>query len=250
MLVFPVYDAEETGYDEGGTATPSPGIISRSDSVMSIRHNIIMFAHLSFSQPAIIRLGSFCSAAAAVCGFFWLVNETPADVAMMVRAPASHVGAAMALLATLQDADVLPPEGTPDANRIVKSVIQCQSLFMNSSDPNVRAFFDRALQNKLNVHAAEAGRRFREEGWTSETLETLSESYVALSDGERAQLAGGFHTYNLVPDDFLQLSELFLRARTILQQRGQDIHQIYARRRQEMPGQRLPRSPESPTSPS
>jgi hypothetical protein len=122
----------------------------------------------------------------------------------------------MALLATLQDSDVLPPEGTPEANRIVKSVIQCQSLFMKSSDPSIRAFFDRALQSKLNVHAAEASRRFREEGWTSETLEALSESYVALSDGQRTQLAEGFRAYNLIPGDFQQLSELFLRARTVL----------------------------------
>jgi hypothetical protein len=209
-----------------------------------------MFTTDSPHQPKSVRLVSFVCAVLAAGGFFCLINETRADVAMTIRAPASHVGAAMALLATLQDGDVLPPEGTPDANRIVKSVIQCQSLFMNSSDPNVRAFFDRALQNKLNVHAAEAGRRFREEGWTSETLEALSESYVALSDGQRTELTEGFHAYNLTPNDFLQLSELFFRARMALQQRGQDIHQIYARRRQEMPGRPFPRSLESPTSPS
>jgi hypothetical protein len=207
-----------------------------------------MLGPVSPQRHEIIRLGWFCCAVAG--GFFCLMNETQAQIAMEVRAPASHVGAAMALLATLQDSDVLPPEGTPEANRIVKSVIQGQSLFMKSSDPSVRAFFDRALQRKLNVHAPEAGRRFREEGWTSETLEALSESYVALSDGQRTQLVEGFRAYNLTPSDFLQLSELFLRARAILEQRGQDIHQIYARRRQEMPGQRFPRSPEAPTSPS
>ena len=177
-------------------------------------------------------------------------DRLPGDMGDALARRARVSCAAMALLATLQDADVLPPEGTPDANRIVKTVIQCQSLFMKSSDPNVRAFFDRALQDKLNVHATEARRRFREEGWTSVTLEALSEAYVALSDGQRMQLAEGFRAYNLVPSDFLQLSELFLRARTIMQQRGQDIHQIYAHRRQAMPGQRVPRSSESPTSPS
>jgi hypothetical protein len=197
-----------------------------------------------------IRLGWLCCAVGLASEFSCSLKEIQAEVAMEVRAPASHVGAAMALLATLQDGDVLPPEGTPDANRIVKSVIQCQSLFMKSSDPSVRAFFDRALQSKLNVHAAEAGRRFKEEGWTSETLEALSESYVTLSDSQRTQLAEGFRAYNLAPGDFLQLSELFLRARTTLEQRGQNIHQIYARRRQEMPGTRFPRSPEAPISPS
>jgi hypothetical protein len=201
-------------------------------------------------RPGPVRFGWFLCVIVAAGGFLYSLNETRADGSRTVRAPASHVGAAMALLATLQDSDVLPPEGTPEANRIVKSVIQCQSLFMKSSDPSIRAFFDRALQSKLNVHAAEASRRFREEGWTSETLEALSESYVALSDGQRTQLAEGFRAYNLIPGDFLQLSELFIRARTVLRQRGQDIHQIYAHRRREMPGQPFPRSPESPTSPS
>ena len=41
----------------------------------------------------------------------------------------------MALLATLQDANVLPPEGTPEANRVIQIVIQFQGLFMKSSDP-------------------------------------------------------------------------------------------------------------------
>lgn len=156
----------------------------------------------------------------------------------------------MALLATLQDGGVLPPEGTPDANRIIKSVIQCQSLFMKSSNPSIRAFFEHALREKLKGRAEEAGRRFQEEGWTSEALEALSESYVAMSEGERVQLTEGFRGYNLIPGDFLQLSELFLRARTVLTQRGQDIHQIYAQRRREMPGQRIHSSPEAPTSSS
>ena len=172
------------------------------------------------------------------------------DASQLVRASARHVGAAMALLATLQDGDVLPPEGSPDANRIVQSVIQCQTLFMNSADPAIRTFFDRALSSKLQEHAADAGRRFREEGWTSETLEALSEFYLNMSDSQRAQLAEGFRRYNLVPADFLRLTELFLQARTTFSQRGQDIHHIYAQRRREMPGQNLPRSSEGPTSPS
>src|SRR5262249_31488072 len=203
----------------------SPGIMSRCAFAFSVGAHI-MFASRAFHRSKMIWLGWLCGFFAIGGGFPWSVQETRADVVMAVRAPASHVGAAMALLATLQDGDVLPPEGTPEANRIVKTVIQSQSLFMKSSDPNVRAFFDRALENKLNVHAQEAGRLFRAEGWTSETLEALSESYVALSDGQRRQLAEGFHAYNLVPGDFLQLSELFLRARAILQRRGQDIHQI------------------------
>ena len=51
----------------------------------------------------------------------------------------------MAVLAMLQDADVLPPEGTPEANRVIKSVIQFQSVFLKSGDPAVQAFLSHAL---------------------------------------------------------------------------------------------------------
>ena len=51
----------------------------------------------------------------------------------------------MAVLAMLQDAEVLPPEGTPEANRVIKMVIQFQSVFMKSSDPSVQAFLNQAL---------------------------------------------------------------------------------------------------------
>src|SRR5215813_5484620 len=62
--------------------------------------------------------------------------------------PSGPVGASMAVLATLQDADVLPPEGTPEANRVIQIVIQFQGLFMKSSDPVVRGFLDQALAMK------------------------------------------------------------------------------------------------------
>ena len=52
----------------------------------------------------------------------------------------------MAVLATLQDADVLPPEGTPEANRVIKVVIQFQSVFMKSNDPAVQGFLSQALE--------------------------------------------------------------------------------------------------------
>ena len=48
----------------------------------------------------------------------------------------------MAVLATLQDADVLPPEDTPEANRVIKAVIQFQSVFLKSSDPAVQSLSD------------------------------------------------------------------------------------------------------------
>jgi hypothetical protein len=146
------------------------------------------------------------------------------------------VGASMAVLAMLQDADVLPPEGTPDANRVIKVVIQFQSVFMKSGDPAVQAFLDRALAAKTGSGANEATSRFRSTGWTSDVLEALVEQWVATAIDQREQLAPGFRQFNISLADFDWLMELVAKARTAFEQRGQNIHQMFAQRRREMPG--------------
>ena len=79
----------------------------------------------------------------------------------------------MALLATLQDAGILPPEGSPEANRVIQAVIQFQGLFMKSADPAVRQFVDQALENKYAARAEAVGTEFRKNGWTSEVVEAV-----------------------------------------------------------------------------
>jgi len=87
------------------------------------------------------------------CLLAGLIMETgsPILAQMPGRAttPSGPVGAAMAVLATLQDANVLPPEGTPEANRVIKSVIQFQSVFLKSSDPAVQTFLNHAFAAKM-----------------------------------------------------------------------------------------------------
>ena len=148
--------------------------------------------------------------------------------------PSGPVGASMAVLATLQDADVLPPEGTPEANRIIKIVIQFQSVFMKSGDPVVHAFLSQGLEATAGSGTNEAASRFRSAGWTSDVLEALSEQWVATAIDQRERLAPGFRQFNVSPADFDSLMELVARARTALEQRGQNMHQVFAQRRREM----------------
>ena len=146
------------------------------------------------------------------------------------------VGASMAVLATLQDADVLPPEGTPESNRVIHIVIQLQAVFRKSADPAVREFFNRALTAKWPDRAEELGASFRARGWTSEVVDALSAYYALSSKQERGRLAVAFSQYNVRLADFELLGELFERARARFNQRGQDIHQIFAGHRRSMPG--------------
>jgi hypothetical protein len=142
----------------------------------------------------------------------------------------------MALLATLQDAGILPPEGSAQANRIIQTVIQFQGLFMKSMDPAVRQFLDQALAAKFPARAAEMGAEFRKAGWTSEVLEAVCDHYAGITAQERTQLTESFARVNMRPNDFELLSDLYARARTTFNEQGRDIHRIFAEHRRNMPG--------------
>ena len=150
--------------------------------------------------------------------------------------PSGPVGASMAVLATLQDADVLPPEGTLEANRVIKAVIQFQSVFLKSDDPAVQLFLTQALAAQGGRSADEALSRFHSAGWTSELLEALSDQWAATTIDQRDRLAPGFRRFNVSPKDFDVLMELIAKARIAFMQRGENMHQVFAQRRREMPG--------------
>ena len=146
------------------------------------------------------------------------------------------IGASMAALAMLQDADILPPEGTPEANRVIKVVIQFQSVFMKSTDPNVQGFLNQALAAQKKVPTDETLLRFRSSGWTSEVLEALNGAWSVMASDQRERLTPGFRQFNVSLEDFGWLMELVAKARIAFEQRGQHIHQVFAQRRREMPG--------------
>lgn len=142
----------------------------------------------------------------------------------------------MAVLATLQDADVLPPEGTREANRVIKAVIQFQSVFLKSDDPSVKLFLTQALATQGDRSVDQTLSRFRSTGWTSEVLEAICDQWTATPIDQRDRLAPGFRQFNVSPADFDGLMELIAKARTAFMQRGQNMHQVFAQRRREMPG--------------
>ena len=201
-------------------SVPSHSLLSRLSERVS---HII----LPGSLPVCFLLGSLIMGAG---------SPVLAQMPRRVATPSGPVGASMAVLATLQDADVLPPEGTPEANRVIKVVIQFQSLLIKSTDPDVHAFLRQALQAQEERGADEALSRFRSSGWTSQVLEALNEEWVDMPIDQRERLAPGFRQFNVSPSDFGWLMELVAKARIVFVQRGQNIHQVFAQRRREMPG--------------
>src|SRR5512140_75097 len=136
--------------------------------------------------------------------------------------PAELVGASMAVLATLQDAEVLPPEGTPDANRAIKAVIHFQSVFLKSGDPAVQLFLTQALTAQGEHNADNTLSRFHSTGWTSNVLEALSEQWIATQGDQRDHLAPGFRQFNISPEDFDWFMKFITKARATFMQRGQN----------------------------
>lgn len=144
----------------------------------------------------------------------------------------------MALLATFQDAGALPPESSPEANRLIKALIQFQAAFMKSRDTDVSAVLIQALSAKLGSEAPAAAQAFRTDGWTSESLEALVDYVTDSPPWEKGSFEQGLRAYNVGRQDFELLARVFVAARLDLQRRGQDLHQVYRARRQEMPGGR------------
>lgn len=145
----------------------------------------------------------------------------------------------MALLATLEDARVLPPEDTPEANHVIRVVIQFQSVFMKSTDPTVREFFHRALVMQFGeVQAANAEAAFVKAGWTAAVLAALAARRHLADPADLEKLTAGFAAFNLTLQDFEFLTGLFDQARREYQNRGRDIEEVFAERRRDMPGGR------------
>jgi hypothetical protein len=178
----------------------------------------------------------------------WLLvfpTEGTASFAAGERAPtltqratgsSPYVGSAMAVLATLEQAQVLPPEGSREADRVIQAVIQLQSVFAKGTDPSVREFAQQALSHTHGANATMALERFRINGWTADMLEALAEAERRASADERQRLAAGLGQFNLSVDDFARLMQLVRDGRSALEARGQTFREVYAHHRSTMPG--------------
>ena len=152
------------------------------------------------------------------------------------KTPSPQIGSAMAALAALQDAAVLPPEGTPEANHIIRYVIQFQSVFTKSEDIAVHAFARQALTSMDEDQALDVLRNFRTTGWTGDMLERLSDEEARRTPEDLPSLAQGFAPFNLSVEDFHRFMQLVRDARQAFQKRGLEFQNVFSSRRKEMPG--------------
>ncbi len=152
------------------------------------------------------------------------------------RASPQQVGTIMALLAVFEEAEALPPESSPQAQQLIKALIQFQAAFMKSPAPAVQALLREALAGKLGDRAETALARFRSDGWTSQTLEAVVDYAADPAVWRRPGLEEAFQAYRVGRPDFELLAKTFVAARQHLASRGRDLHAVYAERRRAMPG--------------
>ena len=142
----------------------------------------------------------------------------------------------MAVLATLEQAHVLPPEHTPAANQVVKSVIQFQSALVKSDDPSIRDFVAKALADKYDEQGAELLAQMRSMGWTAPVLLALAEAEGRALAQELERLGPGWRRFNLSMNDFHQLMTLVRDAQRAFETQGMSFQRVFASHRQAMPG--------------
>ena len=208
---------------KGGTSqalrATAPWWVSRPHSILAGLSLLVLFPTMALGEHRIVERTSLLQA-----------DVTPA------RTPSIYIGSVMAMLATFEDAGILPPEGTSQANRIIKAVIQFQSAFLKSNHPAIRQFFTEAHRTKLGPRADEVEASFRQSGWSADTFDAVITAGRADTVWNTDGLSDGFQEFNIGKQDFDILAQLYQQSTTAFSTQGKTFQEVYAQRRREMPG--------------
>jgi hypothetical protein len=152
------------------------------------------------------------------------------------RTPSSRVGSIMALLATLDEAGILPPEGTAPANQLVHGLIQLQAAFLKSTSPELAAYLMAAEKHWILKHNEREYGSFATSGLTSRVLEAL-----ILYDKENPMwvhpnIVAAVQAFNVTGSDWVLIVDIFIQAETVFRDQGRSIHELYDQWRVKMPG--------------
>jgi hypothetical protein len=143
------------------------------------------------------------------------------------------VGHVMALLAVFEEAGVLPPETSPQANALIHALIQTQAALTKGTNRATQAWFAEALR-RASAHGAALDSH---EGLTTRALEAILGYAATHPPAERPNVLAGLQAFNIGQGDLDLMAHIFVQARDRLRSSGQDIHRLYERRRQAMPFQ-------------
>ena len=129
------------------------------------------------------------------------------------------VGHVMALLAVFEEAAVLPPETSPEANALIHALIQTQAALTKSTNPATRRWFTDALR-RSEARQAEPDPR---EGLTSRTLEAIVTYAETHPPTARPGVMAGLQEFNVGPADLDLMTRVYRQARDRFHSTGRNI---------------------------
>jgi hypothetical protein len=145
------------------------------------------------------------------------------------------VGSVMALLATFEAANVLPPEGTSQANQLIHGLIQLQSVLVKSQALEWSEYVSAAVNHRFEMDSAAILRSIHQSGLTSKVLEALLIYDKKMPIWDQPAMAQIFHRYNVSRPDWQLIEQIFAQADTAYRTKGSSIHEAYEQWRSQMP---------------
>ena len=152
------------------------------------------------------------------------------------RTQSSMVGSIMALLATLDEAGILPTEGTSQANQLIHGLIQLQAAFMKSTSFELSAYLMAAEKQWKMKHNKREYVTLATRGLTSRVLEALILYDKEYPMWEDPKIVSAVQAFNVTRSDWVLIVDMISQAETVFRERGRSIHELYDQWRVKMPG--------------
>ena len=184
------------------------------------------------------RLGNVDRECATVCSFLVqgdVASPQPSPDFSSKKTGSALVGSVMALLATLESANVLPPEGSSQANQLVHGLIQLQSVLVKSHSPVLHDYISAAITYRFDMDGSLLLESIHEKGLTSKMLEALVSYDQKKSIWEEPALTQLFQRYNVSRLDWELIEKIFGQADAAYRMKGISIHDTYEQWRSQMP---------------
>jgi len=148
------------------------------------------------------------------------------------------VGSVMALLATFEGVNVLPPDGTSQANQLIHGLIQLQSALVRSEASELSDYLSEAVDDRFEMEDAALLPSIHQSGLTSKVLEALLSYDKKVPIWNQPAIAHTFQRYNVSRLDWELIEKVFAQADAAYRRKGSSIHDAYEQWRSQMRGGR------------
>jgi hypothetical protein len=152
------------------------------------------------------------------------------------RASSVTVGTIMALLATFDEAGVLPPEGTAQANHVIHGLIQLQAAMMKSPSSELAAYRKAAIAHWMSQSKERRAGVVGDKGLTDRVLAALVAYDLEHPLWDDPKIVLAMQAFNVAHVDWILIVDLFHQAEAVFREQGRSIHAVYEIWRMNVPG--------------